>query len=37
MAEQMEMSKVMAKAVTEATRITIQTMAEMPLRMAENQ
>ena len=37
MAEQIEMRKVIAKAVAEATRITIQTMAEMQLRMAEKQ
>ena len=36
MAEQMEMSEVIAKAVAEAMRITIQTMAETQLRMAEN-
>ena len=31
------MSKVIAKAVSEATRIAIQTMVETQLRMAENQ
>ena len=37
MAEQVEMSEVIAKAVAEATRIVIQTMAEIQLRIAENQ
>ena len=37
MAEQIEMTKVIAKAVAEATRITIQTMVEMQSRMGENQ
>ena len=37
MAEQIEMSKVIAKAVAEAMRIAIQTMVEMQLRMTENQ
>ena len=37
MAEQIEMSQVIAKAVAEAMRIAIQTMAEMHSRMAENQ
>ena len=37
MAEQVEMSEVIMKAVAEATRITIQKMAEMQSRIAENQ
>ena len=37
MAEQVEMSEVIMKAVAEATRITIQTMVEMQSRIAENQ
>ena len=37
MAEQVEMSEVIMKAVAEATRIVIQTMAEMQSRIAENQ
>ena len=37
MAEQVEMNEAIAKAVAEAMRITIQTMAEMQLRIAENQ
>ena len=37
MAEQKEMSKVIAKVVAEATRIAIQTMAEMQLRMGDSQ
>ena len=35
--EQIEMSKVIAKAMAEATWIMIQTMAEMQLRMEETQ
>ena len=37
MAEQVEMCEAIAKAVAEATMITIQTMAEMQSRIAENQ
>ena len=37
MAKEMEMSKVIAKAVAEAMRIMIQKMVEMQMRMAENQ
>ena len=37
MTEQIEMSKVIAKAVSEAMRIAIQTMAEMQLRMGDSQ
>ena len=37
MVEQVEMSEVIAKAVAEATRIAIQTMAEMQSRIAEKQ
>ena len=37
MAEQIEMSKAIMKAIAEATRITIHTMAEMQSRIAENQ
>ena len=37
MAEQVEMSEAIAKAVAEATRIAIQTMVEMQSRTAENQ
>ena len=37
MAEQIEMSKVIAKAVAEATRIMIQTMVETQLRMGDRQ
>ena len=37
MAEQVEMSEVIAKAVDETTRIAIQTMAEIPSRIAESQ
>ena len=35
--EQIEMSKVIAKAVAEAMQIVIQTMAEMQLRVEETQ
>ena len=37
MAEQIEMSKAIVKAIAEATRIAIHTMAEMQSRIAENQ
>ena len=37
MAEHGEMSDIIAKAIAEATRITIQTMVEMQSRIAENQ
>ena len=37
MAEQVEMSEVITKALAEATQITIQTMAETQSRIAENQ
>ena len=37
MAEQVEMSKIIVKAVAEATGIVIQTMAETQSRIAENQ
>ena len=37
MAEQVEMSEEIVKAVAEATRIVIQTMAEIQSRTAENQ
>ena len=37
MAEQVEMSEAIAKAVAEVTMITIQTMVEMQSRIAENQ
>ena len=37
MAEKIEMSEVIAKVVAEATRIKIQTMAEMQLRMGDSQ
>ena len=37
MAKQVEISEVIIKAVAEATRIAIQTMAEMQSRIAENQ
>ena len=37
MAEQVEMSEAIVKAVAEATRIMIQTMVEMQSRIAENQ
>ena len=37
MAEQVEMSEVIIKAVAEATRIMIQTMVEMQSRISENQ
>ena len=37
MAEKLEMSVVITKAVAEATRIPIQTIAEMKSRIAENQ
>ena len=37
MAEQVEMNEVITKAVTETTRIAIQTMVEMQSRIAENQ
>ena len=36
MAEQVEMNEAIAKAVAEATRIAIQTMAEMQSRIPEN-
>ena len=37
MAEQVEVNEAIMKAVAEATRITIQTMAEMQARITENQ
>ena len=37
MAEQVEMNETIAKAVAEGMRITIQTMEETQLRIAENQ
>ena len=37
MAEQVEMSEVIAQAAAQATRIAIQTMAEMQSRIAGNQ
>ena len=37
MAEQIEMSEVITKAVAEATKIVIQTMVEMQSRTAENE
>ena len=37
MSEQVQMSEVITKAVAEATRIMIQTMAGMQSRIAENQ